>query len=214
MSFDDYYSPAEDKKFTQAELEKSAALAAQNALEEYKAKAKPKQNTFVFESQEITGIYKDQETDRYTKLLSADERDRKAAELGQVLVFPADDELQIDIDSEHAYDVYKAMLPIVTRHFRVRDIQEKPSKSGLPKRHITIKMSDPVTPYERLILQLALGSDRVRDVLGLARLRLSQDQPTCFFEPKPEVECTTTDTTSPQPTKPSLWSGIKERIGL
>jgi hypothetical protein len=210
MSIDYSYDDYDSKKYTQEQLNYHVKRAVEKALLE-KPKPRPKQEGFVFESQEIESIYKSESTDRaaYKVDLGADERNRRAESRNQMVVFPKDDELQIDIDSEHAYDVFNAMRHIVTIHFPFKTIEERPSYSGLPKRHIVITLENKVTPHERLILQLALGSDRVREVLGLRRLQLGQDEPTCFFEPKPEGQCLTTETTNEPPTKPSLWNTIK-----
>jgi hypothetical protein len=55
---------------------------------------------------------------------------------------------------------------ILNRFVPIRDIRIEPSRSGLPKRHITVTLVDPVSQIERLALQAMLGSDRVRELLG------------------------------------------------
>lgn len=211
MSFGYDYDDSPVKKYTEEQVDAKVDYAVASVTAKLTASKKPKQSPFVFESGEITAIHEAEVTDRaaYKIDLGPDERNRRAGSRNQKIVFPADDELQIDIDSEHAYEVFNAMRWIVSMHFPIESVEEHPSHSGLPKRHITVKMKEKVTNHERLLLQLALGSDRVREVLGLARLRLGQPNPTCLFEPKSEDECTTTENISPEPSNPSVENSKK-----
>jgi hypothetical protein len=113
----------------------------------------------------------------------------EAKEKGLLVVFPAENELQIDIDNEHSYQMYVKQMDIVTKYVGVESFIEHPSKSGLPKRHITVRLKSPVTMIERIALQACLGSDRVREVLGYVQYKNGDPNPVLFLE-KP-VEITT-----------------------
>lgn len=102
------------------------------------------------------------------------------------VVFPADDELQIDIDDDRAYSIYTELFPIVDKYYTVLEVKDRPSRSGLPKRHLTLKLGRKITNYERIALQLSLGSDRVRELLGVVQEMLGDPHPTLFLEKKPE----------------------------
>jgi hypothetical protein len=109
----------------------------------------------------------------------------RAKREGLVVVYPTETELQIDIDNEQSYEFFLRQIKIVTRLADAYGYTERPSKSGMPKRHITVKLKTPVTVLERICLQACLGSDRVREVLGYVRYRRGEPNPTLFFE-KPE----------------------------
>ena len=57
-----------------------------------------------------------------------------------------------------------------------------PSRSGLPKRHITVTLDQPITNYQRLALQVMLGSDRVREFLGYIQEKQGDPTPILFIE--------------------------------
>jgi len=142
----------------------------------------------MFESADIAEIHTQIEQGQYSnKSLNEEYRVQRAEELGCDIVYPAPNELQIDIDTEHAFEIFQVMIIVVRHHFLVYGYQVTPSKSGLPKRHITVTLVTPVTDIERVALQLALGSDRIRETLSLARIKLGQERPTCFFEKRPEA---------------------------
>jgi hypothetical protein len=99
----------------------------------------------------------------------------EAAKLGMVVVFPKDNQLQIDIDNDESYAVFQAHLDILQHHFGFGDIEEHPSKSGGQKRHITVNLNADIDNTERVLLQALMGSDRKREFLelhpGVARRR-------------------------------------------
>jgi hypothetical protein len=79
------------------------------------------------------------------------------------VVFPKANELQIDIDNEHSFTIFNMMSEILERHYGIQSIRVKPSRSGLPKRHVTVTLWKDVTNMERIALQACMGSDRVRE---------------------------------------------------
>lgn len=116
--------------------------------------------------------------------LSEEKREEKCLAQNSRIVYPTDWEIQLDIDNEHSYLLFNNQIRIARQYLSIVGIEEHPSKSGLPKRHITITLDYKVTPLERIALQACLGSDRIRELLGFMRLNLKQTNPTCFFEKK------------------------------
>jgi hypothetical protein len=108
----------------------------------------------------------------------------KAEAEGLRVVYPTEKELQIDIDNEQSYLFFLDRKNLVHRFIGIEDFQVSPSKSGLPRRHITVRLKTPVTVLERICLQACLGSDRVREVLGYVRYKHNDPSPTLFFEKK------------------------------
>lgn len=97
-------------------------------------------------------------------------------------IFPKDTELQIDIDNEHSFRMFEKQQLILNRFVPIKDIKIEPSRSGLPKRHITVTLFDSITQIERLALQAMLGSDRVRELLGYVQHKNNDPHPTLFLE--------------------------------
>lgn len=115
--------------------------------------------------------------------------EESARKLGCYVVYPEDDQLQIDLDDEKGYALFQK---------RIRDAQnfldwevvweEQPSKSGLPHRHITVTVRGKnFTPEERILYQVMFGSDPIREGLSVLRLKMGIDRPTRFFEPLPPL---------------------------
>lgn len=103
---------------------------------------------------------------------------------GFKVVFPADDELQVDIDNETHYDAFKRSWEIFSRDEPGATMEEHPSKSGLPSRHVTITLPYIVDEWQRIALQAALGSDPVRELLSAMRLQNGVRPATLFCEVK------------------------------
>lgn len=107
---------------------------------------------------------------------------------GLDVVYPADNELLIDIDNEHSYLLFKQQIMIVQKFIGVVDVREAPSKSGKPfKMHITVELDPNVSMIERLALQAMLGSDRVRELLGYVQYKNEDQHPVLFLEKKEEL---------------------------
>jgi hypothetical protein len=109
--------------------------------------------------------------------------------LGYKVVVPEPNQLQIDIDNEQARTVYSKNIDRFQAH--IADLkcaaQETPSKSGKPgKSHITLTLDvTHINPEQRILFQLMLGSDPVREFLSYVRWVNGDATPTLFFE-KPE----------------------------
>lgn len=105
----------------------------------------------------------------------------KATLMGLVVVTPEPNQLQIDIDSDVAYAVYKQNLETLKQFFPVASIEEHPSKSGGEKRHVTITLIKPVmSNMERILLQACLGSDGIRELLSY--VQVFDPHPILFLE--------------------------------
>lgn len=117
-----------------------------------------------------------------------EEFQEQCKEKGLIIVLPGEKELQIDIDSEEQYKTfqrnYSAFCNMIddSANFVVT---EKISHSGLPHRHITIKLTWNVFDTSRIALQAALGSDPMRELLSMVRVLQGIPNPTAFAE-KPE----------------------------
>jgi hypothetical protein len=103
-----------------------------------------------------------------------------------VVAVPTPRQLFVDIDNEIDYGIFQARYERLIHFYSVEELIELPSKSGLPNRHITVTLREPVDNKERLILQLFLGSDPIREFLGLQRIKVDDPVPTLFLERKPE----------------------------
>jgi len=125
--------------------------------------------------------------DTYNLDVSAEEA---AAEVSCKVVIPEPNQLQLDLDSEEAYDNFKNRLVEFEMHScYIIEIEEHPSKKGLPHRHVTLTVFDPdgmphvFGEYERIALQAVLGSDIVRETLNCWRLIRGSENPSRLFEP-------------------------------
>ena len=103
----------------------------------------------------------------------------KAATLGLAVVFPAPNQLFVDIDDEDSMDVFAENI----RRLNNVSYTVAPSPSGTPGHyHITVTVPEAVSSLERIALQAMLGSDPTREILSWQRLRRGISDPTLFFE--------------------------------
>jgi hypothetical protein len=107
---------------------------------------------------------------------------RGAQDNGLVVVYPASNQLQIDIDSDRAFNIFLEMQHLLEKYFEVGKVKITASRSGLPKRHITVTLDQPITNYQRLALQVMMGSDRVREFLGYIQEKQGDPTPILFIE--------------------------------
>jgi len=56
------------------------------------------------------------------------------------------------------------------------------SRSGAPKRHVTVTLDQPIDNYQRVALQAIMGSDRVREFLSYVQHRNGDQHPILFIE--------------------------------
>ena len=121
-------------------------------------------------------------TDDYS--LSYDHAVSVAAERGQTILEPADNELFIDLDTEDAYEDFLAAYEILNDQEPMIWVAYT-SKSGPPHRHVRVRLERSVTPQERIMLQAILGSDRKREALSYLRMKVGNEHATLFFEANP-----------------------------
>ena len=127
-----------------------------------------------------------QEKEEYNFDESAEE---VASAKGLVVVFPEDNQLQIDLDSDEAYKEFDRRLEafeLSDTHFESASVVITPSASGLPHRHVTITF--PRRTFDespRMLLQAALNDDPLRVFLNARRFIFGVKNPTRLFE-KPE----------------------------
>lgn len=113
-----------------------------------------------------------------------------AAAINCHVVRPEPNQLQLDIDSEEAYEIYQKRIFEYGTHSKLSlDVECHTSKGGFPNKHITITVNDLdgnphiFGEWERLALQFALGSDPIRETLNSWRLLTGNDNPSRLFEP-------------------------------
>lgn len=101
------------------------------------------------------------------------------------VVYPDDNQLFIDVDSEAQYKVFKNALEVFNKNCPSGvKVEERPSQSGLPKRHITVTLPFEVDLWQRIAWQGAFGSDPTREMLSAFRIRNEDPFPTLFVERK------------------------------
>jgi hypothetical protein len=107
--------------------------------------------------------------------------------LGLDLVKPDDQTLQLDFDSEEAYETFlNRGLPSLIGFIGIDRVLWTESMSG--NKHVTIKLSESMPITERIAFQAALGSDPTRELLALIGDREGKRIPVCFFEKPDAVE--------------------------
>jgi hypothetical protein len=144
--------------------------------------AKPVKSQFEIDDlAESSGIMKDYELGDPNSARAL----KEAEENNLVVVFPGESELQLDLDTEHAFNIYLELKPIIERYYGIEKEKITPSRSGLPKRHVTVTLYTKLTSYERIALQAILGSDRVRELLSAIQEMQGDQHPTLFLENRP-----------------------------
>lgn len=109
---------------------------------------------------------------------------------GWDVVIPDENQLQLDIDSDDAYLSFYEAIGKMERDtgFIFESISVNPSKSGLPKRHVTLTAKEPMSVWQRIALQYYLHSDPVREGLNCMRVLLKDPYPIAFFELKKDLK--------------------------
>ena len=102
-----------------------------------------------------------------------------------IIVYPKDDELFLDLDSDKAYGLFQNQLEMLRKFMNVINITVNPSKSGLPHRHVTVQLGKDLSEAERIALQASLGSDRRCELLRYKLFLEHDEHPTLFLERKP-----------------------------
>lgn len=136
--------------------------------------------------------------DSYFAGVSSETAYREAADDNLDVILPEPYDLFIDIDDDDAMKRFDKSMGFIIQHFNGQVIKSTPSRSGLPKRHIIVRLDSPVTDAERIALQAAMGSDPVREILGIVRVQHKDPHPTLFLEEKPS-RCLKIDITKLKP---------------
>lgn len=123
-----------------------------------------------------------------------EDADEAAEELGCYAVYPDCNQIQIDIDDEKSYDIFKERISklkeITSVYWDNFTVEEHPSKSGLPKRHITVSFFNEngskvfINDTFRISLQYFLGSDTIRELYNMYRYISTGEALSRFFEKK------------------------------
>jgi hypothetical protein len=113
----------------------------------------------------------------------------EATQDGLSVVYPERDELLLDFDNSLDYDFFMGTgQGILAQFWGVRKIETAPSASGKPGHlHCRVTLEKSVGPMERFALQAALGSDRKRELLGIAMLNNEDPNPTFLIQKGDDV---------------------------
>lgn len=90
--------------------------------------------------------------------------------------------LLLDLDGPGALEQFEKAYDVVARNFNIAEVDRWLSKSG--NLHVVLHSTTPLTPAIRLLLQAALGSDGVREALGLLRYQHGVAEPSMLFRPR------------------------------
>lgn len=102
---------------------------------------------------------------------SFEEGAKEAEEQGRYVIYSQDNELFLDIDTEEALnDLDDRVEPLIRWGWLEGGKEIRVSKSGRPHRHIRYKLTRPFSVLDRILLQLYLGSDPVKELLAYKRL--------------------------------------------
>ena len=106
----------------------------------------------------------------------------KARQNGWEVVYPKENQLQIDIDDAGHYQQFQEFLKHVAKHWGPIQVEEHWSKSGAPKRHITVTLGEDVDEKTWIALQASMGSDWRRELFGMIRVKTGDPHPSLLFE--------------------------------
>lgn len=116
--------------------------------------------------------------------LSQEETDfciKQAEDAGFVVCRGAPDVLLLDLDSPEAVAQFERVFEAFARNFDFLGAERWKSKSG--NTHIRIRLSKPWDIQTRLVLQAALGSDGVKEMLTMLRVWNGIEEPSMLFQP-------------------------------
>lgn len=107
----------------------------------------------------------------------------EAADNDLDVVFPEADELQLDFDTEEQYQYFLKVQDVMKKYIsEPRSIEWHASRSGLPKRHVTVKLERDIDDKERVLLQVLFGSDPMRELLSYVQVLIGDPHPILFLE--------------------------------
>jgi hypothetical protein len=107
------------------------------------------------------------------------------AKIGCDIVAATDSQLFVDIDTEDQFEMFKKQVQMFEKHFAMRGLEVRPSKQGLPHRHVVVELAGPMPLVTRIALQACLGSDAARELISMKRaLAGEKENVVVFFERK------------------------------
>lgn len=116
---------------------------------------------------------------------------KRMEETGHKVEYPADNEAQLDIDTEEQWLLFLKLWDILYREI-VREYGTPPyyhtvySDSGPPHRHVKVILPFIIgSHWERCAWQAALGSDPTRELLGCIRTMRNDEHPTLLVHSEP-----------------------------
>lgn len=101
----------------------------------------------------------------------------------QVIVFPANNELQIDIDNQAQHEHVMANIQELQDLLGITKVTTKPSKTS-GHYHLYVTLNREINEGERQLAQAALGDDPVRVKLNYKRFLAGDMKSTRLFENK------------------------------
>ena len=111
-----------------------------------------------------------------------------AKKQGMEIVHSTKERLLLDLDTGAQQDQYRNMLRRLKNIKGLKGLSEKErwaSKSGTGV-HVVLELPRPFSVTERLLLQCCLGSDPMREALGLFLLLSGEENPIMLFKPAAE----------------------------
>jgi hypothetical protein len=131
---------------------------------------------------------KEPNEDRYGTL-SYERSCKRAKDKGLVVKHPQPNELFLDVDTREQIETFERNVEVLRRWVGVKSVVRTASPSDRPYRfHYVVTMHHPVTAFERIALQAALGSDPMREMLSLMRIYQNNPHYCLFFEHPPGAE--------------------------
>lgn len=107
----------------------------------------------------------------------------EAESKNSIVVLPKENELFLDIDDLAGRNTFLRNKTKFSMHVAtIEDYTETTSRGG--NTHIVVKLGHNIDPQQRIIYQVLLGSDRIREMLSWIRLINEDPNPTLFFETK------------------------------
>jgi len=105
----------------------------------------------------------------------------EAKKKGLKVVFPKNNQLFVDIDSEEQMKVFRERIDMLKSLFDCES-EIKVSQSGHPHYHIYVDIKTAICNTERILLQLFLGSDVMHEFLSYRDYVNGEAYPVLFFE--------------------------------
>lgn len=92
--------------------------------------------------------------------------------VGTKAVYPRGNQLAVDLDTEEGVRQFMSLLVSVDRFYDIRGLRIWPSRSK--GAHALVTLGEEMTSEIQVVLQAVLGSDPLREFLGLQRMRINK----------------------------------------